>query len=628
MPLNAAQSRAVRAAFTHVSELLDGVLKLAREDLNPFDRQRPDLTRAEARRLAVTVSATRTRMLDALAALGVPPPQPEGSARWSARTAFLFSDIAFSEISGSGMRGYGPLDAESERLLSAVTQDLRGLVERAQVLLRGVDPAFVGGLVEAVTGAAAHPLRGIWSFALDHELVDVYQDVAAVAERAAAPAADVGVFGRTNAGKSSLINALVGRDVLPVGAVPVTAVPLRLARGPAALHLRRDGKADEELPLESLSAFTIESLGSEETDLLAMDAFVPTAPEGLRFIDTPGVGAYGAPVEARAFEWLPRCDLGLLLVPTGSELEDEDLALVRGLQAAGVDVVVVLSKADLVAPDDRREALRHTGHAFERLLARQPSHILEASVTGGAEGLDTLRETVLEPLVGERARDSQDRIVRRLRHLLSVVEAAYEGRASDSLVHATQRGTVVAGARKKVDGILDGLHRAGADALQAASDALAQAWAEGSPDPRASVEAALASTAEAALEALRHVLDDAGREAPGSALSGPPPMPPLFAPPPAEALPDLRPSFFAGRLLPGIRAARRLSALRVLLDEAYAQYAGRLRTWSSATLEALARGDAPDTPDSDTDVAAEIEELRRSVAALSDSANAPGRRAR
>jgi ribosome biogenesis GTPase A len=43
---------------------------------------------------------------------------------------------------------------------------------------------------------------------------------------------DVGIVGRFKAGKSSLLNLLAKRNVLPVGVTPVTAVITRLRYGP------------------------------------------------------------------------------------------------------------------------------------------------------------------------------------------------------------------------------------------------------------------------------------------------------------------------------------------------------------------------------------------------------------
>jgi predicted GTPase len=46
------------------------------------------------------------------------------------------------------------------------------------------------------------------------------------------PFIDVAIFGQFKAGKSSFINSLIGKDVLPVGVIPVTTVITRLRYGP------------------------------------------------------------------------------------------------------------------------------------------------------------------------------------------------------------------------------------------------------------------------------------------------------------------------------------------------------------------------------------------------------------
>ena len=43
---------------------------------------------------------------------------------------------------------------------------------------------------------------------------------------------DVAVFGRFKAGKSSFLNHLTGRNILPIGVVPLTAAITRLRYGP------------------------------------------------------------------------------------------------------------------------------------------------------------------------------------------------------------------------------------------------------------------------------------------------------------------------------------------------------------------------------------------------------------
>src|ERR671935_1884526 len=69
----------------------------------------------------------------------------------------------------------------------------------------------------------------------------------------------VAVIGEFKRGKSTLINALLGEDVLPTGVTPVTAVPTLLRFGPAARAViyRRDGSAAP-IPLAQLPDYVTE----------------------------------------------------------------------------------------------------------------------------------------------------------------------------------------------------------------------------------------------------------------------------------------------------------------------------------------------------------------------------------
>lgn len=141
MALNKPQRRAVWATFTHVNELLEDVERLVQAKPSLFHRQHPDLTQQEARDLAALASELRTRMLEALAALGIPDPEPQGSARWNVRTSLLYAGIALSELEGRSLGAYGSLSEQDEKDVTALARDLRRLVDRGRELLGGTDGA-------------------------------------------------------------------------------------------------------------------------------------------------------------------------------------------------------------------------------------------------------------------------------------------------------------------------------------------------------------------------------------------------------------------------------------------------------------------------------------------------------
>lgn len=104
---------------------------------------------------------------------------------------------------------------------------------------------------------------------------------------------DVGIFGRFNAGKSSLLNHLARQAVLPVGVTPVTAIITRLRYGAQrrAKVEYLDGRS-ENVALDLAPGFISESENPRNARGVA--GVTLELPElvhyrGLQFVDTPGL---------------------------------------------------------------------------------------------------------------------------------------------------------------------------------------------------------------------------------------------------------------------------------------------------------------------------------------------------
>ena len=79
-----------------------------------------------------------------------------------------------------------------------------------------------------------------------HGLVEFRPRIDLLASRLEDNNLEVALFGRVSSGKSSLLNALLSTDILPVGINPITAVPTQLQYGPTvqATVTYRHGRMD------------------------------------------------------------------------------------------------------------------------------------------------------------------------------------------------------------------------------------------------------------------------------------------------------------------------------------------------------------------------------------------------
>ena len=172
---------------------------------------------------------------------------------------------------------------------------------------------------------------------------------------------DVAVFGRFKAGKSSFLNHLTGRAVLPIGVVPLTAVITRLRFGAserAEVRFLDGGK--KEISLDDIGLYVGEDknpnnekkVASVEVELPALKLLDP-----LQFVDTPGLGSAFTHNTEAALNWLPNVGAALVAVSSDAPLSERDLDLLEELRRHTPKIVLLLTKTDLLSESQRAEVL-------------------------------------------------------------------------------------------------------------------------------------------------------------------------------------------------------------------------------------------------------------------------------
>ncbi|MGH7997042.1 MAG: dynamin family protein, partial [Opitutaceae bacterium] len=104
------------------------------------------------------------------------------------------------------------------------------------------------------------------------------------------------VLGQFKRGKSSLMNAVIGREILPVGLLPLTSAITVLRFGPSERLLVRHAHWAflEEAPLEELPNFVTEKGNPgnrRQVQAAYLELPLPFLRHGLEFVDTPGIGS-------------------------------------------------------------------------------------------------------------------------------------------------------------------------------------------------------------------------------------------------------------------------------------------------------------------------------------------------
>jgi GTP-binding protein EngB required for normal cell division len=435
---NEAQKRRIVANAEYADKLLGDIenILVGAEAGRLFRRHHPDVTPAQARLVRSSIAQFRRqlgRFLQA-AAIDGESRRPRFGALHSILVTLAFVRIAMQEMAPEHLRGYGRLDPNAEAALRGVTNQLESMIAMLEAELRsGMGADLESRLARGPeTGGIGALLRTLERIIREEDLPEFRPSLLRLVEKLESPCFELAVFGRVSSGKSSLLNSLLGANVLPVGVTPVTAVPVRILHGEApelAVHFA--GGRVEHLPVEQLPVFATEEQNpANQREVLRLIVRLPSPvlKDGLVFVDTPGLGSLATTGAAETLSYLPRCDLGLVLVSAVTPLNEEDLATVDLLVRANTPAMVLLSKADLLAGLDLERAMRYTASALRRELGVELP-VAPVSVEERHAGLlEEWKQRSLQPVL-ERHRELAGASLRRKAHALRAsVAAALRGR--------------------------------------------------------------------------------------------------------------------------------------------------------------------------------------------------------
>jgi GTP-binding protein EngB required for normal cell division len=370
----------LKATFQHIDSLLTDVEHILVESVSdsPFNRYRGDTTPIQQKVAHDYAIRIREAMARIMKEQQIAFREPHCGSRWAANTALLYAAIAVDELDPDRLRGYGQIPDAGNNRLETINGELHSLITKLQDYL-AQDPGAdlqvrIERLAKAITDAT--PIEELSRVITCHGLVEYREALTMIVDRMESRVFEIAVFGRVSSGKSSLFNYLLGVDCLPVGVTPVTAVPTRISYGPLAeVGIEYADNPPEIVSLSNLWKYATEQGNPNNARHVSkIDLRLPAErlEEGIAFVDTPGLGSLATNGSAEALAYLPRCDLGLLMIDAGSGVSLEDLAVVDALHRSGATVMILISKADLFNFAERAQMIEYVGQQIERELRILP----------------------------------------------------------------------------------------------------------------------------------------------------------------------------------------------------------------------------------------------------------------
>ncbi len=229
------------------------------------------------------------------------------------------------------------------------------------------------------------------------------------------------VVGRFSRGKSTLMNAILGGDLLPTGIVPLTSVITTVrygSRKQVVLHFNGRGLT-REVPLTQLAEYVTQQSNPGNTKGLAyaqIELPVEILRRGFFFVDSPGLGSSIVENTETTERFLPEADAFVLVTSYESPFSEEEDRILHRIRVTNKRLFVVLNKQDTVPNEDRKQALTFVEDRLKRFSFSDKPQIFSLSAREAlkaklradkaaldASGLAAFEDMLLRFLTEERA---------------------------------------------------------------------------------------------------------------------------------------------------------------------------------------------------------------------------------
>jgi dynamin family protein len=216
--------------------------------------------------------------------------------------------------------------------------------------------------------------------------------------RVAARRVRILVLGEAKRGKSTLVNALFGCELVPTGVLPLTSVATEVTvsePGTGSAEVRYVDGSSYPIGMAEVAGLVSEAGNPgnvKQVDRVALTAPSGELPAGTEVVDTPGTGSVidantGESARARSV-----VDVAVLVVSVDPPVSAAELALAAEVMATAARLAVVLNKPDLIRPDQLTEVYEFTARAVRDAVGRDDVPVFATRLGGPAapEGLDEL----------------------------------------------------------------------------------------------------------------------------------------------------------------------------------------------------------------------------------------------
>jgi len=216
------------------------------------------------------------------------------------------------------------------------------------------------------------------------------------------------VMGQFKRGKTSLINTLIGDDLLPVAVVPLTSIATIITYGEDTKIsvCFNDGRC-ETIEINQLADYVTEK-GNPKNIKDVAEVYI-TYPskylkDGVRLIDTPGVGSVYQHNTDVAYHYLPKSDAVFFLVSVDQPMSQNELDFLKDVKEYSSKIFFILNKKDYLNDKELLESVEFIKNVLSEIYQSPKIYPISAKMALLAKkenNPDMLKKSGIEDFLAE-----------------------------------------------------------------------------------------------------------------------------------------------------------------------------------------------------------------------------------
>ena len=210
----------------------------------------------------------------------------------------------------------------------------------------------------------------------------------------------ISVIGQFKRGKSSLINSMIGEEILPVGIIPLTTTitEIRHSNEFKVVVIFNDD-SEKIVKKEDLHDYVSEQENPDNykgvkvvklwTDLSKFD-------KRMTLVDTPGVGSIHQHNTETSYSYVEKSDGVLFLLSVDSPVSEVEQDFLNVAKDHAAKFYFAVNKIDTIDKDNLEEFLKYSKDIISNSIGFEPIFFPISAITG--EGISSLMEEIREDL--------------------------------------------------------------------------------------------------------------------------------------------------------------------------------------------------------------------------------------